>query len=251
MKKKLIAILGMTLFILSTLLGFALNTVTIYADLEGSAFWEIADVASFDSTIETDGRLGRLQCPVVMGIQESHTVTLRVKNPRDYPINPLVAATFSLPNQLEVAREEQELQLAPHEAVKISWQVNNSNLLYRRFIFVRVFLQQSKYHPPSITRHCGILMVNFGKLDGNQIIGLVSGISLVGMTAGILLWRTFSVSRTRRDIRGFGVMAWLTGITGLNILANLAGWMVIAGLLLILTLLMFVAIFENVFGYKG
>ena len=250
MKKKLISILGMILFILSTLLGFALNAVSIFADLEGTSFWEISDVASFDSTIETDGRFGSLQCPVIMGTQESKTVKIKVRNPKDYPINPWVVATFSQPNQLDILREKQELKLGPGETAEISWQVTNQNLMYRRFVFVRVFLLQSYYHPPSITRHCGIIMADFGNLDGNQIIGLASGSSIFGMVIGILLWRRFSILRIRREVRGLGIMAWLTGITGLNILANLAGWMVLADLLLILTVLMFVAIFENVFSNR-
>jgi hypothetical protein len=240
--------LGLMLFIFSMLLGFGLNALAVYSDLESMSFWGNPEGTSFDSTLEMDGRLGSLRCPVILSIQESKWIKITVKNPTDHAITPAIQASISDPTQLDnILRDKQELTLEPGGKVELTWQVGKENRLFNRVVYVRVFLFRSIHYPPSITRNCGIVMADFGDLTGNQIVGLVFSASLGGMLLGILLWRKNHPIRTRRETQGFGVMLWLTGITGLNILANLAGWPVGAGMLLLLTILLFLATFETLF----
>lgn len=246
---KFILFIGMTIFLLALLLGLAFNAAASYTDLEGMSFWGSPEGTSFDSTLDTDGELGSLRCPVIMAADETKTVSITVHNPKNFAIQPSLQATLSDPTVWDNAlRDKQAISLQPGEKKTFSWQVNGEkNLVFNRVILVRVFLFQSPYHPPSLTRHCGILVTEVGDLSGNQLVSLVTIISLGGMLLGILLWYNNIPRRTRRDNRGLSIMASLMGLTAVTILTNLLGWMVGAGMLLILTLLLFLAIMETLF----
>lgn len=251
MHPKLGRTLGITLFILGMLIGLLVNAAAVYTDLEGMSFWGSPEGTSFDSTAEIDGRLGNLSCPLVLNTAETGNVRIKVTNPTDHTATPWIQASISDPTQREnIRREKQMLQIEPGGTVDVSWQVDATNRIFNRVVFVRIYLMQTQYHPPAATRHCGIIMLDFGSLSGSNMILLVSGFGFLLMIGGLFLWRKYLNPQKRRDSRGIGIMAWLTGLIAANLLANLAGWMVLAAFLLLLIVIFFIALFESTFTHQ-
>jgi hypothetical protein len=244
MKVKLLRIFGVVLFTFCLLLSVAYNGLAFWSDLEGMSFWGYPESNSYDPEIETDGRLHNLICPVLVTSSEVAIVRVKVSNPKDFPITPIIQASISNPSvQDNLVRDKQTLALAAGETVELSWQVGKENILFGRVIFARVYLFQSAYHPPSATAHCGIMVRDLGGLSGVQLSIFVIGASLIGMLAGALIW--WSAREGVQNIsKIFGIFAWLLALTIVNFFANFLGLMLIAGLLVLLTTLSFLAIME-------
>lgn len=246
-KMTILLIIGILLFIASLSLGVVFNALAVWNDLEGMSFWGHPEGSSFDSSIEAGGTITRLNCPVLLTSRDLGKVTATIKNPKDTQSKTWIQASISKPGEPDnLIRNRQELMLEPAESVSISWQVDKSNKLFDRVIYVRVFLFQTQYHPPSATKHCGIIIKDIGKLSGNQAIALITGTSLLGMALGTLLWWWGSSAQMRLTNRIVKIMISLIGITVLTTLTNLAGWMLFAGILFILMILLLVSIFEAI-----
>ena len=246
MNKKTWKVTGLIIFSLALLLGLALNGVSSWIDLEGMSFWGYPEATSYDPSMPTDGELSGLTCPLVVNFSESPTVFVKVRNPKDYEIRPIVQASVSIPGGMdEVVRYVQDLVIPPNQTVTVSWQAGSENIISNRAVFVRVFLFQGPNYPPSITRHCGILAVNSGHLSSTMFVVFLTGIIFVGMLAGYLLWIK-SLDRLERDTNKIkGALLWLIGMILFATLANIVGWMVLAGVLLVLTVLSLIALMES------
>lgn len=236
---------GIFIFSISLLLAIAYNSLAFWSDLEGMSFWGYPESNSYDPEIETDGRLHNLICPVLLTSSETASVRVKVSNPKDFPINPSIQASLSRPGEKDnLIRYKQPLSLAPGETVEISWQVGSENILYDRIIFVRVFLYQSDFYPPSATAHCGIMVRDLGNFKSAQLSILVISISLAGMVMGMAIWWRGSRLREQNLNRKTAMFTWLIALSVLNIAANFLSWMLVAGFLLVLSILSILAILE-------
>jgi hypothetical protein len=247
MKNKLLKITGIVIFCLSFLIGAVFNGLAFWSDLEGMSFWGYPESNSFDSNIETDARLKNLVCPVLLTSAESATVRVKVSNPQDFPINPSIQASISKPGEPDnLMRDKQTLALAPGETREIKWQVGKENILFNRIIFVRVFLYQSANYPPSATAHCGIMVRDLGNIQSAQLSILAISISLIGMLIGGFTWWWAAREKAKNLNRTVGMFSWLILLTAISIITNLLGWMLAAGLVILLMLLSVLAIGEAV-----
>jgi len=78
-----------------------------------------------------------------------------------------------------------------------------------------------------------------------MFVVFLTGIIFVGMLAGYLLWIK-SLDRLERDTNKIkGALLWLIGMILFATLANIVGWMVLAGVLLVLTVLSLIALMES------
>ena len=252
MKNQLIKSFGIILFCITFLLGATYNTIAFWRDLEGMSFWGYPESTSFDSKIETDGRLHHLICPVLLTSSETASVKIKVSNPKDYPINPAIQANLSNPGEPDnLIRNKQTLSLEPGQTVELSWQVGKSNILFGRVIFVRIYFFQSAYHPPSATAHCGIMVRDFGNLNSSQLSLLVIVVSIAGMMIGSLIWWWAARSSVLNLNKIRSMLLWLITLTITTVIANFLGSMLMAGLLVLLTILSVLAIIEALLLNRG
>lgn len=245
MKNQRLKIPGILLFIVCLLLGTGYNFMAFWSDLEGMSFWGYPESTSYDPEIETDGNLHSLICPVLITSSETASVRVRVSNPKDYPIKPNIQVSISNQNEKDqLTRDKKQLLLDPGESVEMSWLVDKDNILFDRVVFVRVFLYQSAYYPPSKTAHCGIYARDLGKLNSTQISSLVTGVSLLGMISGSLFWWWSIGIKTQSVFRKRGIFVWLIALTTLAFISNYLSWMLLAGLWIILIFLSMLAVLE-------
>ncbi|HQF63026.1 MAG TPA: hypothetical protein PLT26_11040 [Anaerolineaceae bacterium] len=249
MNKKSRFVLALIVFGVGFTIGLIFNTQAVWTDLEGMSFWGYPEATSFDQSIEIDGELSPLQCPVLITSHEVATVKIRVTNKTDNQITPWLQASISKPGERDsLVRHKQELILAPRETKTMSWQVSNENTLLNRSIFVRTFLFKIENYPPSLTRHCGIMVRDFGSLTGTQIILLVVISSLVLMGVGWWLWWSNLVPLRRRENRVVMILGFMFALNTISFVSNLTGNLVISGFALVLTALSLIAIVET-FAY--
>jgi hypothetical protein len=247
-QRKIGSIVGLILFLVGIGLGLTFNIFAVWSDLEGMSFWGYPESVTYDHSLETDGKITTLKCPVLINVNDQNEIRVRVKNPKDYEIKPLLQISVSDPNEKDnISRNTQELLLAPGEAREISWELSSKNIIDNRIIYLRVFLYQSQYHPPSITKHCGVFVRQIGNLQGTQILWLTIGLSLTLMTAGIWLWWKNSKSDVKGSQSGISRMIWLSLIMIIDFMSSLMGWQTISIILLILTIVLIITIAEYIF----
>jgi len=246
-KQRIGLIIGLIVFLIGVALGLAFNFRVVLSVIEGMSFWGNSEALSYDPWLETDAIITTVKCPILLTPTESKEIRIRVKNTKDFEIKPWVQISVSDPAQEEnINRNKQELVLAPGETKEISWMLTPENIIENRIILVRFFLFRSKYHPPSITRHCGVFIPDVGNLKGSQILSLTIGLSLAFMLAGMWLWWKSSTFQMRRMPRMINRMIWLCLFWVANVIAILLEWQPASIALLILTVLLVMTIFENI-----
>ncbi|MFH1447100.1 MAG: hypothetical protein ABIG43_06815 [Chloroflexota bacterium] len=245
-RKTLGLITGMLIFIIGLAIGLAYNGLAALSGLDGMSFWGYPEVIGYDSTIGTDARLKGLKCPSLITNKDTGIIRIKVNNPTDKQIKPWVQAMISMPGEPEqLIRDKQELLLDPGETKVLTWQVSSDNRINDRVVIIRIYLLNTQYHPPSITRHCGIIALDLDNLTGNQVLAGFFSASLIGMAAGVALWWHFSDMKMRRTRGAFNIMIWVGIITILSTLSNVFAWWLMSALLLIILICLIVSIFEN------
>jgi hypothetical protein len=170
---------------------------------------------------------------------ESGTVTVTVRNPNDYPIEAWVSAHISMLGMQEnMVRDLRSAPLAPGEKTTLSWDVSEQNKNNNGMVLARVFLRLTERHPPSRTRHCGIMTIDLSGLSS----GLIIGLSLVGghilQAAGIWMWWQVKRQSTREDYFTRNVMITLSIFSIFMSLGSLTHAWVISMLSVLLSLLL-------------
>jgi hypothetical protein len=230
---KLIRALSMLLFSIGLLLGLALSTAAVWADLEAMRF-------DRGLTLLRDASLSTLRCPVILDSEKTGTVRASIKNSLDRPVTLLVRAHVS--RYLTLMREDvRRLRLEAGETQSLEWAVDSEDIVYQHLILVKVH-QHRSYPLLGRTGSCGIVVLDLPGLTGPQVVaGAVAG-SLLGMALGLGLWiataRPLGAS-SLEVVRAMGVVA---ASAVLVMLASLLGWWLWGGLMLIGTLLLIGAV---------
>ncbi|HQN44292.1 MAG TPA: hypothetical protein PLA25_09170, partial [Anaerolineaceae bacterium] len=189
MKTKFWLSLAVILFLFGFVFVMVFNFGAVWTDLEGMSFWGYPEATSFDGWIESDIEVSSLSCPILLTSSEVATVKFRVTNAGETPIKPVVQASISKPGeQDDLIRNVQELALEPFESETFYWQISHENALENWAVYIRTYVYKTQYYPPSITRHCGIMVRNFGNLTGLQITLLITISSTVLMGLGLWIW---------------------------------------------------------------
>lgn len=245
-RKTLGLIAGMLIFIIGLAIGLAFTGLAALSGLDGMSFWGYPEVVGYDPTIWTDARLTGLKCPSLITNKDTGTIRIKVTNPTDKQIKPWVQAMISMPGEPEqLIRHKQELLLDPGETKVLTWQVSSDNRINDRIVIARIYLLNTQYHPPSITRHCGIIALDLDDLTGNQLIAGLIGASLIGMAAGAALWWHSSSMKMRRNRKAIYLMIWVGVITIVSTLTNMFSWWLLSAMLLIILICLIVSIFES------
>ena len=226
-QNKILGGLGLALFFTGVLLGMAFFAVLTWASLEASFYF------GYNGGAETKLRLA---CPYIMTPQDSGSVTATVVNKVEKTISPVFQADFSGP-MLRSIRTQPSID--PAKTREIQWAISAQDVDYGSLIMVQVY-QYSSYKTPTAMATCGTLFLNLPTLTGMEIYILALVLSLLGITAGILLWLINNRPVTGRKREYLGGILFLTAIVLLGILFGSLGQWMLGVFALGLSLLMFV-----------
>jgi hypothetical protein len=246
-KKKIsLLIIGMSLFILGYVATFLFNAFTLWDDLEGMSFWGYPEVTTYDRTIDGDLRIISINCPLVITNLDTVPVQVNVKNNQNIPVDQIVQAHVSDPDQEEnMIKEPVNLSFLPGERKTLSWEISQKNQLDFHHIFVRIFLIKSIGQPPYATNHCGVSVVNTDRFSGKQfVLGITLG-SLASMLIGILLWYNGSSSYMRLKNRVTNLLIAMGTLALISLLINFSGFWLLASLFQLLSLLLILSLLEH------
>jgi hypothetical protein len=219
---------GTLVFSIGILIGFFVLSMMVWGDLEASLF---------SSSLDAKKSLSSLRCPVFMSPDESGLITAKFTNPTDKDWARYTRAFIS-EGFVSLMREiKMEVPVPSGGRETAIWEVYPQDAAYDRIIFFRVYVN-AKYPYPSLGGSCGIIMMDFWGLTGQQIFfGLVLAF-LVCITLGILILRKHS-KRSRRDFQTkFNSSYALAGILLIGTTTAYFGSWIVALLFLTTALLM-------------
>ncbi|MFZ5882990.1 MAG: hypothetical protein ACOYYI_04350 [Chloroflexota bacterium] len=197
---------------IGVLAGLYLTVVAAWADME-AAFYGFRRLA--------DSGLRGFSCPVLMTRDETRSISLKVSNPLDVPLRPVVRAEISTSLLPEEFLEQ--LELAPGETKRLEWTVGPENIDLERFIFAKA-LVYSVYPLPNQEATCGIFIVDLPG-SGRTIFAF-----LVLLTLGGLGWGMYGMRRAdAADVwteRYNRPMMFLAVVVGMGVAVSaMGGWM--------------------------
>jgi hypothetical protein len=181
-KKRLLATLGIVIFLLGMIIGIAFIGVTTWGNLE--AYW------FFPSRIATSGIRG-LNCPVMMTPGETGIITLHVRNPNDFVTRPTVLSTISNGYYIDEADfTKQNLVLDPGDSYIANWEFTEENAVYDRFVMARIE-SRTPYPTARLQGSCAIFVLDLPGVN-SLLIMILGGIVCAALSlGGLYLWRKF------------------------------------------------------------
>ena len=233
--------IGGVIFIIGALLGFGFNSLAVIADLNGAGFWgDLQDALAFDHNQPTQAELVKIQCPILLAPGEEGTITATFRNPQSKKAAILVKAAVSERDLENYRVVTGSLPVEPGASQDFRWQATRQDIRESNFILSRVFLMnQDRSTPyPARTAACGIFVLRLFGLKGAAMVVLTLATSLISLVAGsVLLSLSDSLLRKSSARFDYGVYG-LAGILLTGMIANLLGWWILAGLVLLLAVLL-------------
>lgn len=156
------------------LLGLTLSVLSAWADFESNFY---------GFTKQTKPAFYGLSCPIMMTADESNSISIKIKNTSNKPINANVrteiSSKFVPPKTLEF------VAVAPGETVILKKTINAENIDMKQFIFAKV-LVYSVYPMPDQESTCGVFIL---PMRGNGTWILIAGaiLSLLLTGGGVYL----------------------------------------------------------------
>jgi hypothetical protein len=227
-EKRLTRTLSLIVFAVGVLLGSVFIGIAVWGDLEATLF---------NPGMQEEARLRQLRCPVMMTrAQGTGTISVRIRNTLDRAANFFARARIS-EGYLTLMREETaRIPLGPGEAERLEWQVSVDDAAFDRIIFFRVAVSGG-YPLPSRQGICGIVVVDFPGLTGNQLSALGVAISLICSIGGAAVWISSHPQRIGLKVQVSRIMVFLASVLFIGIVLSLLGWWVIGLASLIVILL--------------
>jgi hypothetical protein len=247
-------IIGGVIFIIGLILGCGFNSLAVIADLNGAGFWgDSQDAAELDREQPTQAELVKIRCPILLAPGEEWNITATFRNPHQEKADILVKAVISEGDFLNYRVVTGNLPIESGDEQDFRWQISGQDIIQRNFILSRVFLmnQERSIPYPARTYSCGIFVLSIFGLKGASLVALVFVTSLLSLVAGsVLLYRKGSpIQRTspRIDHGLYG----LAVINLIGMIANLLGWWIFAGLVLLLAVLLTSILIFNLLNLRG
>lgn len=219
-------------YVIGLVVGVSLVFVATWADME-SAFYGFPRLA--------EAGLRGLTCPVLMTRDDTATVSLKLSNPTDDRISPVVKTMISTALVPEDFIEN--VELAPGESKRLEWRVDSDNVDLDSFIFAKV-LMYSAYPLPSQETSCGIFILDLPG-SGRLLLPLFVAISVLGMGWGLYGMNRFNagndwISKNLRALVFLSVMLVLGFV-----ISFMGGW--IPSILLLAVVLLLIIILTGSF----
>ena len=242
------------LFIMGALIGFGFNCFSTLSDLEAVSFWgDDRDVLTFNHEVVPQAELISLDCPVFISPDETGSVTASIRNNPKNQKDILVKAAVSHGDLRDYRIVNGQVPLNSEMPLRYAWQVDRHDTIDGKVLLTRVFLMDSghTFPIPARTKSCGVFVLDLFGLSGRWIEVLFVGISLICLTIGCLLLKS-SKSRLKDSFprldHGLFILA---GMIAFGMLADLLGWWIPAGLVLLLTILFTIVMIPSILQHKG
>jgi hypothetical protein len=227
MGSKNVQYLSMILFMIGVVAGLFFSGVAVWADFEASMF---------DSSLTAEEAFPDFRCPIMIGQNQTGVISGRIENTSKYNLQFFIRAHATSGSIITMDEWIDRPVVPAGISQPIQWEVSRSNAIWENFILFRAY--QYRYAPvPSRASSCGIMVSPIPGISGTAAVGVLIGISLVGMGAGLVLW--FSQLKQKQGKRREAATAMLVlavfVVAGLAV--NLLGFWLLGFLLIILTVL--------------
>ncbi len=226
-KNKFVSVLSITLFSIGVLLGIALMSITVWADLEA---------VLFNPQPRQHKPLRSLRCPIIITPEETGIIRARIKNTRDRETDFFIRAHISH-GYVTLRREViTEFTLAPGESERVEWEITADDAAFERLVFFRITVKGG-YPMPSRQGTCGVLLADVPSLKGSQIVAILLVGSLAFTLGSSGLWFATHREMLELQVQISRAMGFLAVSMVLGIGVSLMGWWVFGTLFLVIVLL--------------
>ena len=214
---------ALSLLLIGMLVSITLSVMSTWADFEA---------AFYGFTKQAKNPLSGLSCPILMGSNESQTISIKVTNPTGQTISPSVRTEIS--TSLAPATNLEFIDLAPGESHSFTWNIGPDNLDLGQFIFAKV-LVYSVYPMPDQENTCGVFVLPV-RGNGTWILVITSIISILSLISGAYLLHKSDLSeKTKRPVLFLAALILLT-----MAISFMGLWIQAIVLLAITTLMIFI-----------
>jgi len=237
-------IIGGFIFIIGSLFGFSFNSLAVMADLNGSSFWgDFRDAVSFDHDQPTQADLVKIYCPILLAPGEEGTITATFRNPNQEKADILVKAVVSERDFKNYRVVTGSLPIEARDEQDFHWQITHRDIIQGNFTLTRVFLMDDDI--PARTDSCGIFTLSFFGLKGTPMVVLMLVTSLISLVVGSVLLYPCSAEHRELSPRIEYGLYLLAAILLIGMVANLLGWWIFAGLVLVLAALLTIVLIPS------
>ncbi len=228
-KKTFFQAIGITLFLLGSIISVYIGAISVWGDIEASFF---------NSQLRANEKLPHLKCPAVLMENEVGKISARFDNTTEKPLE-LDVRAYMTDGFVTIMREYlTELQLEPGETKDVTWEITADQAAYDRLILARVH-QMKEYPLPYRNAACGVVVINLPFSNGLLFVIALLVLSVLLCTGGILLWAKHSKPIVWGRLKIFKAMivlssaglalaiAGLIGLWGLGVIL-IAVWVLLA-----------------------
>ena len=184
-EKKSLRTFGLVLYMLGALVGFLLLTMSVWGDVEAS---------TFGAALKSDESLNTLSCPVFIAKDEVGVISAVIENGTDRDASPMVRSRITSGFVTLVDEQNLTVDIPAGGAQEITWNVSMDNAAYGRLILAR-FYQFSNFSIPSRQGFCGIVVLPFTGVTGQQVFVGGFVLSMLLVAAGISLFTPKNILR--------------------------------------------------------
>lgn len=242
-------LIGAIFFIIGSLFSIGFNSLAVFGDLNAASFWgDTYNALAYDRSRPTRANLFRFSCPVLLSPNEEGTIRAIFRNPHQEAVEILVIGIVSEYDFRSYRELSDTLLIEPRGRQDFRWNISQADRVEANFILNRVFLMnQDKPVPyPARTTACGVIVVDTLGLKVSTIVAFLTATSLVGLLLGSVFlysYRKPGDHDSNQLVFGLSLFAVISVVC---LVANLLGWWVMGGLILLFDILLGGTIFSNI-----
>ncbi len=235
--KTVLRSVSVLLFVIGVALGLVLSIMAVWGEIEAMMF---------DLSRDADAGLGSLRCPLIVTTKDTATATASVKNPTDKKMTRSLKVHISHGHATLMREINEKLPLEPGEKKQLEWALATDDAAFGRFILVGAYMP-SYYPYPSRRGTCASLVLDMPYLTGGQIAALAVAGSGLGMGSGVGLWIAADRPSNEKRRKATRAMGTLAATIAAGLVANLLGWWLLGGILLVITVILIAELFRHFF----
>ncbi len=202
---------GWILLLAGSCLGLFLSVVLLWTDIEALLY----GFAQYNKQATNS-----MQCPLLLTTGETGHIRVRIKNTTDQTVHPTLKLQASATQLFRT--KTVSLMLAPGESQVVEWEVGSQDVVWRRFIFVKMYTFSS-YPMRDVEQTCGILVMDFPWLKGQHIYLIALALFVMLSASGaFLLLSQKALSGPRMNRRRS--LIFLSSIAAADLTATSLGW---------------------------
>jgi len=210
--------------------------------LAGVASWADLEATFYGFERLTNERLTTLQCPVLMTVTETGTISAAVSNLSDVTVKPKLRIYVSGPGLFRAA--DVQITLDPGKTQQVYWTVTSEDVDYKFLIMAKV-LAFPYYMAPTREGTCGILVLNLSNLTGSQVFDFALAVALSGLLIGLGLWIASGPQLKKRILDSTRAMIFLAILTLVDMFVSLRGAWLFGLILFLATALLIIVVLAN------